>query len=253
MKMILHSKYRRKNPDEKTKTEIIKIIEEFKKEKKPLKFVVLFGGYKNPNTGMRIPGMNELLTIKRLSDFVKKIGNIYPYGVGLYIITTGKKGEIANGITSDLTAVYESQIKRIAVKNFCDIKVIPIAELYKTLEIAEQIKVIIKNRNNGNGNNIQKEKLKIAKKHSMTEITEHEAVRNAKVYEDLTEIEPIILEEYFGCHIKLSFRKEAEDGAISLYTCKKGMAKQPWNGTCNGCKYINHCLSHIKTGKIIYL
>lgn len=250
--IITHKKYCRKKPDEKTKTEIINKISIFKNRKDPLKFVVLFGGYKNPKIGTKEIGLSEILTIKRLADIMEKIENCYPYGAELYIITTGKKGEIANGITSDLTDFYENQIQRI-VENFSNIKVIPIGDLYNIPKIIDQVNAIKSVKSDiKNSKNNQEKKIKIAMKHNMKKISEDEAARNVETYAALTEIEPIILKEYFGNHIKLSFRQEVEIGAVPMFTCKKGMVKQPWNGICNGCKHTNHCLNHIKTGKIIY-
>ncbi len=168
-------------------------------------------------------------------------------------MTTGRKGEIANGIPSDLTEYYESKIKRIAENNYSNIKVVPISYLYDSPGVVNQVKAIVSNRNNGNEENIKIKKLMIAARHNLKEISEQEAIRNAKTYAALTEIEPIALNEYFGNHIKLSFREDVSAGEVPMYTCKKGMLKQSWNGTCGGCKFANHCRSHITTGKIIYV
>lgn len=246
---ITNKKYCRKNPEEETKIKIINAISVFRNMREPLKFVVLFGGYKNPDTGLIEPGLSEIMTIKRLADLMKKIEISYPYNVQLNIVTTGRKGEIANGILHDLTSVYEKGIKKIAESNFANIKVIPIGEIYESAGVANEAKLI---RNNVIAQKTQTEKIGIAKRHNLKEISEEEAVINVSVYESLTGIEPIILKQYFGDFIKLSFRQYAEDGAISMFTCKKGMVKQPWNGSCRSCKHANHCESHFRTGKIIY-
>jgi hypothetical protein len=251
--VLTSNRFCRKKPNEKEKKETETVIKSFIEKSRPLLLVVLFGGYKNPSTGLINPDLAEIKTLERLNTLLDKVREIYPHGVELYIITTGKKGEIANGISPEKTSVYERKISDIA-KNFKGIKVIPIGLLYH------------KFYNNGNLENMLKrekneqmklpetmeqlaEKIKIAKKHNSLplnaadKVNKEKAIESAITYSILSSIEPKIMESEFHEFIKLSFRVKGEKNALSLFTCKKGTIHQPWNNSCTRCIHKNRCFA----------
>lgn len=238
------------------------IIKKIITNKMPISITVLFGGYKSPHTGLTDPCLAEIKTLQRLNFLLVKLRMIYSYGVQLYVITTGRKGEIANGVSSVITSSYENKIIKIA-DNFKGIKVIPIGLLYEKFfnngnmkaKIEEEKKKQIKLLNDPV---FLVEKIKIAKKHGSLSLSESDeeskkkAIENALTYSALSSVEQEMLLREFGTFIKLSFRKEGEKNAISLYTCRKKMIHQPWNNKCKGCTREQKCFAESKSGKILY-
>ncbi len=243
------------------KEAIKETIKTFTEKNKPLLLVTLFGGYKNPSTELTRPDFAETKTLKRLNDLLNKLRAIYPFGAELRIITTGKKGELSNEISPKQTLVYERLICGIA-KNFKGIKVIPIGLLYgkffKNGDLEEAVSEGKRRAKIWNNDKDLSEKLKIAFKHNPhldvnSEENIKKAMESTMVYLTLSSKEPEIMANEFKNFIKLSFRTKGEMNAISLFTCRKGMQKQPWNNKCKGCQHEQRCFAESKSGKILYI
>lgn len=85
-------------------------------------------------------------------------------------------------------------------------------------------------------------KIERAKKHAFPKtLSESEAEKCALNYEIYNFVESKFLEKEFAEIINLSFRTEIDPEMIHLYTCKKGVIIQPWNGSCMDCKFLDKC------------
>lgn len=211
---------------------------------------------------MTNPDLAEIKTLQRLDILLNKLRMVYPHGAELYLITTGKKGEIANGISPEKTSVYEEKISKIA-KNFKGMRVIPIGLLYRKFFNNGNLEEILKQEKSGQAKLLEDkeflaEKIKIAEKHNslplttMDEESRKKAIESAIIYSILSSKEPKIMSSEFGAFIKVSFRIKGEEGALSLFTCRKKMIHQPWNNSCTKCMHRNRCFSESRSGKIIY-
>lgn len=237
-------------------------IKSFIEKSEPLRLVVLFGGYKNPSTGLINPDLAEIKTLQRLNTLLNKLRAVYLHGVELYVVTTGKKGEIANGISPEKTSSYEEKISTIA-KNFRGIEVVPIGLLYRKFFNNGKMEKTIEEEKKKQAKLLKNEeclaeKIKIAEKHNSLPLRDTDkkdrkrAVKSAIIYSILSSKEPEIMNKEFGAFIKLSFRIKGEEKAISLFTCRKGTIHQPWNNVCAKCMHRNRCFAESRSGKIIY-
>lgn len=261
MNVLTNNKFCRKKPSEWGKNRIKETIKSFTENNKPIRLVVLFGGYKNPSTELFSPDLAEINTLQRLNILISNLCAVYSYGAELYIVTTGKKGEIANEIPSQETIAYEEQLCEIT-KNFAGIKIIPIGNLYeKFFNNGNMEKIVMEGKRQAESWKDDKdltEKIEIARRHNPLlakngEESIKKALGSALIYSSLSSREPEMLVKEFGKFIKLSFRMGGEEKAISLFTCRKGMQKQPWNNKCKGCQHEQECLAGSKSSKILYI
>jgi hypothetical protein len=260
---LTSNKFCRKKPCDEEKIKMEAIIKSFIDEERPLRLAALFGGYKNPTTGLTNPDLAEIKTLERLDALLNKLRAIYSHGAELYLVTTGKKGEIANGISPEKTFVYEEKISKIA-GNFKKIKVVPIGSLYKKFFNNGNLEEMLRREKEKaellvlTDKELLAEKIKIAEKHNSLPLSttngesRDKAIESALAYSILSDQEPKILSDEFRAFIKLSFRTKGENGAISLFTCRKGVIHQPWNNACTKCMHRDRCFAESKSGKIIY-
>lgn len=262
LSILTDNEFCRKKLDGEEEKKMAEIIKKIIMNKMPILITVLFGGYKSPHTGLTDPCLAEVKTLQRLNFLLVKLRMIYPYGAQLYVITTGRKGEIANGVSPAITSSYENKIIKIA-NNFEGIKVIPIKLLYEKFFNNGNMKAVIEEEKKKQAKllkdpNFLAEKIKIAQRHGslplsdLDEESKKKAIENALTYSALSSVEQGMLLKEFDTFIKLSFRKEGEKNAISLYTCRKKMIHQPWNNNCKGCTREEKCFAESKNGRILY-
>lgn len=234
-------------------------IEDFVVEGKPLKFLGLFGGYKNPNVVQSpYPDLSEIRTLERIAMIIEKITQRYSPGGEIILVTTGKKGELANCISFERVQIYEDKIKEIVKEKSLPIEIITWGELFEKhkriqglSEVKEEIKKIREEFDKFIKGNLAREKdglfwqkqMQRAKRHAQPSMSKEieEMALNYAIFEIIEE--RFLREEFNEEVIRISFRPKIEHNAISLYACKKGVIRQPWNNTCTKCEFHRDCHS----------
>lgn len=261
LKILTRRKFCRKKPKAE---KIIQQIKEAVREGEPLTFLAIFGSYKNPNViTSPWPDLSEEKTLERMAKLMSQLKTIYSPGGIIKLVTTGKKGELANKIPSERIQIYEGRIKEIVKENNFPIEMIPWGDLFEkykeicelpevkeeTREIHEKFNQFKQNQGTEENKIFWQKQIDRARRHAPPNTPEEEIEERALNYIIYTDIiEPRLLQKEFGEEvINLSFRPEIDPTTIPLFTCKKGVIKQPWNNTCEGCQFQNKCISTSET------
>jgi len=244
--VLTNRRFVRYRPKDDFKVEIIEKIMYAAERRSPIIIVVGFGYHKNPNaTSNLLPDQAEEETIQRLFELAKTVEEIYPYGMRVKIITSGRRAEIVNGVIPCNTQQYHWGLVNLveARKWGRLIAVIPICDLYEErwddLQIflkrkEEEAKAEIANNLNVDfwNNQIEYARRNINRNNLSLEQVEEKAKASAIKYISFRRSEAAInlLAEKFPGSIVGSYNNDSST-TLKLWTLRKGYITQPWQGT----------------------
>ena len=246
-----------------------------RKEGDPVEVLLGWGGYKNPNLKVDCADIAEEATLGQLSRLNEAVKDVYPPGINVHIVLSGKRAERVNRMPPERTLAYQKSLEMLLeCCNYPFIDIIPISELYdefslefepKLAEVNERLAGILPIESSfgtllehAMGNVYLDEK----------DMTERDALcRKAaidyvvfKVAEDEARIY-----RGFSQSVKSAFAYPAmgharyvegelvppRDSHISLYTTSKGVIVQPWQaiGVSEGGRVI--CLTKKRIAYLI--
>lgn len=244
--MALTSKrHARCKPKDELKETIMKKIQSAIDEQILITLVIGFGYHKNPNlVSNLLPDMAEEQAIQRLFELAIKIKKLYQYGMGVKIITSGRRAEIVNKMRAyDTFQYHQSLVELVHNKGWNkEIKIIPIYKLYEErkddLEKALQVKEAEVRIEIFNGLNVEfwNNQIEYACRNINREgLDDNEIKRRAieaatkYVIYRRAEAECNLLGERFPGAIIASYNNDSAT-SLKLWTLRKGYVVQPWQG-----------------------
>lgn len=238
-KVLTNKQYVRYKPGEYFIGAVLKKIETAIDSQKPITLVIGFGYHKNPNACENLlPDIAEETALQRLANYAKTIEEIYPLGMKVKIVTSGRRSEIVNGMNPEHIQSYHFALQKMAEQNGWQIiKVISLGSLYNefcedfqsALEVAKK-KVIPDWNDSFWIQQAEHAKRNIYQKGLNEDQIIQKTCQSACDYVvyHRAEVEANLLEKKFPGAIRASYNRHEE--SLVLWTTAKGAVTQPWQG-----------------------
>jgi pyoverdine/dityrosine biosynthesis protein Dit1 len=245
-RILTNRRFVRFKPDAETKGLIMDKIQRAINKQMPLKIVIGFGYHKNPNaTSNLLPDMAEELAIQRLFGLASQVKGVYPRGMEIKIITSGRRAEMVNGMSRYDTLQYHQALVKLVHKMGWDkiVEIIPIGDLYDECReefqqaLLKAKKEVELEKNDSSKISFWFQQIEYARRNIKRKGLDKMEVKNkaeqaAFRYVMFRKAETMInlIEKKFPGSIQASYNK-GHKNTLTLWTLRKGYITQPWQGT----------------------